>query len=57
VFCGFGGDDCIHTLDAGDIFLGGAGKDGVFNQNGGTFNGGPSSDMVVGQNGGVFNQD
>src|SRR4051812_40582942 len=29
VFCGFGGDDSITTLDAGDIFLGGAGNDSV----------------------------
>ena len=27
VFCGFGGDDSISTLDAGDIFIGGAGND------------------------------
>jgi hypothetical protein len=27
VFCGFGGDDRIYTLQAGDIFLGGDGKD------------------------------
>ena len=29
VFCGFGGDDFIRTLDEGDIFLGGAGNDTV----------------------------
>jgi hypothetical protein len=27
VFCGFGGNDSISTLDAGDIFIGGAGND------------------------------
>src|SRR4051794_34017365 len=29
VFCGFGGNDAIDTLDAGDIFIGGAGDDFV----------------------------
>ena len=29
VFCGFGGNDRIQTLDEGDIFLGGAGNDVV----------------------------
>jgi hypothetical protein len=41
VFCGFGGNDIISILDAGDVFLGGAGDDGVDNVKGGTFNGGP----------------
>ena len=37
VFCGFGGNDSIGTLDQGDIFFGGAGDDSV-GYNGGTFN-------------------
>ncbi len=46
VFCGFGGDDSMRTLDAGDIFLGGAGHDEVI-ENHGTFFGGEGIDMVV----------
>jgi hypothetical protein len=38
VFCGFGGDDGMLAglvlLDAGDIFLGGEGNDGVVTNNG-----------------------
>src|SRR5918994_2464853 len=45
VFCGFGGNDQIDTLDAGDIFLGGEGHDGVL-LNFGTFNGGAGDDRV-----------
>ena len=46
VFCGFGGNDFINTLDAGDIFLGGAGDDGV-SGNRGTFYGGEGNDSVL----------
>ena len=46
VFCGFGGNDFINTLDAGDIFLGGAGDDGV-SDNFGTFYGGEGNDSVL----------
>jgi hypothetical protein len=46
VFCGFGGVDGIETtLDAGDIFLGGADFDGVVNNNG-TFYGQEGGDVV-----------
>jgi hypothetical protein len=47
VFCGFGGIDSIPYLDAGDIFLGGAGDDGV-GQNSGTFYGEAGNDFVSG---------
>ena len=59
VFCGFGsgaegGDfDGIFTLEAGDIFLGGAGDDSV-NLNQGTFYGGEGNDSVT-TNSGTFN--
>jgi len=46
VFCGLGGDDSIDTLEAGDIFISGAGNDSV-NTNYGTFNGGDGTDSVV----------
>jgi Ca2+-binding RTX toxin-like protein len=46
VFCGFGGNDIILTLAEGDIFLGGAGYDTVFNTNYGTFYGGEDGDSV-----------
>src|SRR5215216_63995 len=61
VFCGFGGNDSIRTLDDRDIFLGGEGSDAVsFNfgtvygeegndfveENRGTFYGGPGDDTV-----------
>jgi hypothetical protein len=49
VFCGFGGDDHISHLAAGDIFLGGAGNDSV-NDNFGTFNGGADDDTLGGDN-------
>jgi hypothetical protein len=45
VICGFGGDDPIFTLDAGDIFLGGDGADFVAINNG-TFYGGEGDDFV-----------
>jgi Ca2+-binding RTX toxin-like protein len=45
VFCGFGGFDRILRLDAGDIFLGGAGNDSV-DTNNGTFYGGEGGDFV-----------
>ncbi len=56
VFCGRGGNDQIDTLDAGDIFIGGAGDDtiggpctdlgGVNCTNSGTFYGGDGRDVV-----------
>ena len=46
VFCGFSGNDLINTLNAGDIFLGGAGTDRVGN-NLGTFYGGEGDDIVA----------
>jgi cytochrome c551/c552 len=52
VFCGFSGTDQIETLEAGDIFLGGA----VFsfvNTNNGTFYGGEGTDAVA-KNTGTF---
>jgi hypothetical protein len=58
VFCGFGGPDFISSgpsfisLDAGDIFLGGAGDDGV-DINRGTFYGEAGNDFVE-ENGGRF---
>ena len=55
VFCGFGGDDRISTLDAGDAFLGGAGDDEVVFLDGGTFDGGAGNDFVSIQFGGTFN--
>ncbi len=54
VFCGFGGNDRIETLDAGDIFLGGEGTDIVSFKNFGTFSGGASDDGVL-ENFGTFN--
>jgi Ca2+-binding RTX toxin-like protein len=44
-FCGLGGNYRVLTLDAGDIFVGGAGDDDVYS-NGGTFNGGDGNDSV-----------
>jgi hypothetical protein len=52
VFCGFGGDDFIHTLDQGDIFLGGADNDFVDFNFGGTFYGQEGNDLVVDNDGG-----
>jgi hypothetical protein len=46
VFCGFGGVDGTSTLEAGDIFLGGAGNDFVFGTNLGTFYGQEGDDLV-----------
>ena len=55
VFCGLGGDDSISNfLDYGDVFIGGAGNDSVY-QNGGTFYGGDGTDTVVTGNQGTFN--
>ena len=45
VFCGFGGDDVKGRLDAGDIFLGGAGDDRV-DGNQGIFYGQEGNDFV-----------
>jgi hypothetical protein len=55
VFCGFGGPDFISldpssfiSLEAGDIFLGGAGADGVsINQRGATFYRGEGNDSIT----------
>jgi VCBS repeat-containing protein len=55
VFCGFGGDDSIGTLQAGDIFLGGDGNDSVAGNFGGV-NGGAGDDSVY-DNEGTFNGD
>jgi VCBS repeat-containing protein len=49
VFCGFGGNDSIGTLDTGDFFFGGDGNDQV-NNNFGTFYGGDGNDTVIGFN-------
>src|SRR5215212_10080182 len=53
VFCGFGGFDVISNLNAGDIFLGGEGDDGVSTNNG-IFFGGAGGD-IVDDNIGAFN--
>jgi hypothetical protein len=53
VFCGFGGDDVIATLVAGDIFLGGAGGDSV-GVNIGTVYGGEGIDRVQINDGTVY---
>jgi hypothetical protein len=45
VFCGLGGNDTIRTLAEGDIFIGGAGTDYVYD-NYGTFNGSAGDDFV-----------
>jgi Ca2+-binding RTX toxin-like protein len=50
VFCGFDGIDSITTLDAGDVFIGGAGDDFVINNNG-VFDGGQGNDFVDNNNG------
>jgi hypothetical protein len=62
VFCGFGGDDVIRRLDAGDVFLGGEGDDFVgtdagdpLSSNYGTFYGGPGDDFVLDVNESTFN--
>ena len=46
VFCGFGGDDGITTLDEGDIFLGGA-EDDTVRDNFGTAYGQEGADRVI----------
>jgi Ca2+-binding RTX toxin-like protein len=53
VFCGFGGEDSINSLDVGDIFLGGAGNDFVDN-NEGTFYGQAGDDVVANANYVIF---
>ena len=53
VICGFGGNDSINFVAAGDIFLGGAGDDFV-NINSGTVYG-DEGDDEVGFNFGTFN--
>ena len=50
VFCGFGGNDGVGTLEAGDIFIGGEGNDQVLD-NHGTFYGGEGNDFVNNNNG------
>ena len=45
IICGFGGNDFIEILDAGDVFLGGDGNDHVVS-NRGTFIGGEGNDEV-----------
>jgi Ca2+-binding RTX toxin-like protein len=47
VFCGFGGNDLVGSLDPGDIFLGGAGGDSVGGISQGTFYGGEGDDTVL----------
>jgi Ca2+-binding RTX toxin-like protein len=55
VLCGFGGNDSIVSIDAGDIFLGGPGDDEV-QFNSGTFYGGEGNDKVFFNTlGGTFN--
>jgi hypothetical protein len=54
LICGFGGNDLLETLNAGDVFLGSAGSDQVNTMTGGTFYGGDSIDNVGIQSGGVF---
>jgi hypothetical protein len=53
VFCGFGGDDGLFTLEAGDVYLGGDGNDELIN-NFGTFYGGAGDDFVSDNFGGTF---
>jgi hypothetical protein len=45
VICGFGGNDAIFTVDAGDIFLGGEGNEFI-DTNSGTVYGGEGNDFV-----------
>jgi hypothetical protein len=54
VFCGFGGDDRIFELGAGDIFLGGPGDDFAGAIRGGIFYGGPGNDTVSSNTGTFF---
>lgn len=57
VICGFGGDDGVEILGGGDIFLGGAGNDTVYEQYSGMFNGGGGNDHLGFMYGGEFNGD
>jgi hypothetical protein len=55
VFCGFGGNDELNELFAGDIFLGGEGNDHV-DENRGTIYGGEGIDFVAdNEEGATFN--
>ena len=56
LICGFGGEDVVDNLDAGDVFLGGDDNDGVNHMYGGTFNGGAGDDVVLLKLGGTFIQ-
>ena len=56
VFCGFGGVDRITTLDAGDIFLAGAGSDLQVQDNNGTIYGGEGDDDVLRNNGTFYGE-
>jgi hypothetical protein len=54
VFCGYGGNDLIRVLEAGDIFLGADGID-IVTTNYGTVYGGAGNDAVnVNEVGGTF---
>lgn len=46
VFCGFGGNDSMDTIEAGDIFLGGDGNDYAYGNFDGTVYGGAGDDYV-----------
>jgi hypothetical protein len=46
LFCGFGGDDWVTGLTAGDVFIGGDGDDFVHLMSGGAFHGGEGTDGV-----------
>ncbi len=55
VFCGFGGNDSIATIDGGvDIFIGGGDQDSVGTLINGTFNGGEGTDSVFINDGGTL---
>ena len=55
VFCGFGGNDSIATINGGiDIFIGGDGQDSVGTLINGTFNGGEGTDSVFINDGGTL---
>lgn len=54
LICGFGEDDDLDRLDAGDVFIGGGGTDNVIYMSGGTFFGGTDTDTVVQMEGGTF---
>ena len=55
VFCGFGGVDSITTLDAGDIFLGGAGDDSVRDNLGSAYGQEGNDQVFRNLSGGTFN--